>query len=411
MIRERHIFERYSKRDEYGKRMLMAYAVDIHYIEQGVKKHYTKNFALKNYMSRNDALRDAIVHRDKIEPVIKRKAMFGAEEKELYTVDELFSMVPKYFTRAKNTYKKNGKVYTTYIKPRYGEVLITDITTADVQSTLQEVASRCTQQQVRNVKTDWHRIYQVALQKELPVRDLTQIIDTPISNKVSERSMGEQNITEEDFQKYCSFMSTYGNYMPDQKDKIYNRDIILLMLRLMRITGMRPQEAKALRRSDITFSQVDAIDEKTNESVTADVVWISVLRSIGSSFTEELTEKHTKTPQSMRILPVFHEGIAIVKEALEYSRNDLIFADYDGNPFSTDYLSNYLSLVSKKCGIKVYAGLMRKAFSADNYRMKTNPAAIKKLMGHKNENMSANWYATAASDEVIEAMYNREYKK
>jgi len=69
-----------------------------------------------------------------------------------------------------------------------------------------------------------------------------------------------------------------------------------------------------------------------------------------------------------------------------------------------------LNRVSKACGIKVYAGLMRKSFSADNYRVKVNPAAIKHMMGHKNENMSVNWYATPAGDEVLEAMYNRKYK-
>ena len=408
MIKEKNIFERYSKKD--GNRILTAYTVDFHYTEQGVKKHYTKDFSLNNYFSKNAALRDAIAHRDRMAPVIKRKKMFGASEKELYTVDELFSMIPKYFTRVQGTYTKNNKVYRFYIKKRYADVLITDITTEDVQSTLQEVASRCTQQQVRNVKTDWHRIFQVAMQKDLPVKDLTQIIDTPVSNKVSQRSQKEQNISEEDFQKFCTAMSRYGNYLPDNLELIYNRDIMLHLLKLMRVTGLRPQEAKALHRSDIDFDTVQVVDDKTNEVKEVPVAWVSVVRSIGSTFTEKLTEKRTKTPQSMRILPVFREGIDVIKDALAYSTNDLIFADYQGNPISSDALSDYLNRVSKACGIKVYAGLMRKSFSADNYRVKVNPAAIKHMMGHKNENMSVNWYATPAGDEVLEAMYNRKYK-
>jgi hypothetical protein len=96
---------------------------------------------------------------------------------------------------------------------------------------------------------------------------------------------------------------------------------------------------------------------------------------------------------------------------LAYSQNELIFADYYGIPFSSDFLSDYLYRVSKACGIKVYAGLMRKAFASDNYAAGTNPAAIKKMIGHKNEDMSVNWYASAGDAQIVYAMMHRKYKK
>ena len=40
-----------------------------------------------------------------------------------------------------------------------------------------------------------------------------------------------------------------------------------------------------------------------------------------------------------------------------------------------------------------------------------NPAITKKLMGHKNEDMSLNAYASASDKDVFEAMMNRKYKQ
>ena len=62
-------------------------------------------------------------------------------------------------------------------------------------------------------------------------------------------------------------------------------------------------------------------------------------------------------------------------------------------------------------GIKVYALLMRNAFSADLYANGVNPAVTKKLMGHKNEEMSLNAYASASDEDAFEVMMNRKYKQ
>ena len=412
MIKERAISERFSKteKDKNGDPLLKAYMVSLYYRDQGVKKHYTKDFPVERYLNKTSAFKDAVAHRNQMEPVLARKSLIMPGEKEMYTVGDLFDMTPDYFPRTKGTCKKNNKIYDKYIKP-LADRNIEDIELVDVQETLKSCASQCVQQQVRNVKTDWHRIFQVAIIKKLPVTDWTQVIDTPISNKVTQRSVSEQNITEEDFQKFCEFMSNYGGYLPWDDEKIYNRDILLLLLKFMRITGMRPQEAKAIRRNDIEFKKLQYTDPETKKTIDVEMAKVAVVRSIGSSLTETLTEKQTKTQQSKRVLPLFYEGVDILKEALAYSKYDLLFSDFNGEPFHTDYVSDYLYRVSKACGIKVYAGLMRKSFSADNYSHGTNPAAIKKMMGHKNENMSVNWYATASDMEILQAMMNRKYKE
>jgi len=91
-----------------------------------------------------------------------------------------------------------------------------------------------------------------------------------------------------------------------------------------------------------------------------------------------MTEKQTKTLPFRRVLPVFDAGVDIIKQALEYFVYDMIFADYDRNPFHSDCISDFLYRVSKVCGIRVDAGLIRKSFSADNCANGTTPAAIRR---------------------------------
>lgn len=47
----------------------------------------------------------------------------------------------------------------------------------------------------------------------------------------------------------------------------------------------------------------------------------------------------------------------------------------------------------------------------DLYRRGANPAAIKRLMGHKNKDMSLNSYATAGKEDLLETTKNRKFKK
>ena len=122
-------------------------------------------------------------------------------------------------------------------------------------------------------------------------------------------------------------------------------------------------------------------------------------------------EVSTKTLQSVRDVPVGECGVKLLEEILEYSKNDLVSADYRGNAISTSDYSDYLNRVSKSCGIKVYSTIMRKSYSSDLYAQGVNPAVIKKLMGHKHEDMSLNAYASAKNDDLISASTNRQYKQ
>ncbi len=117
------------------------------------------------------------------------------------TVDELWKEVPVHFPVTIGSQTKNNKVYKKHIQPLYGSKDIRDITQLDVQQT------------VRNVKTDWHRIFQVAQINKIAVMDLTTLVKTPEAMKTTERSVREENITAEDFDSFISFMNEYGGFI------------------------------------------------------------------------------------------------------------------------------------------------------------------------------------------------------
>ena len=257
------------------------------------------------------------------------------------------------------------------------------------------------------MKTVWHKTFTVAIEKDIVTKDLTQFIKAPKGEHITKRQQSEENITEADFQRFCAAMEEYGHYLPHEMKKIYNRTIMLMMLKLERITGIRGQEVRAIHRNAITFENSETADGQMVEKAK-----LRIVVSIGSTYTEKLTVKHTKTKKSARIMPVYGEGVQLLRDALNYSKHDLLFVKYDGTPFSTDEYFDYLYRVSRSCGIKVYSTLMRKSFSSDLLGGNVDPESVKELMGHETINMSL-YYASSTQERLNESMKSREslYKK
>ncbi len=400
MRKEKYIVEKTSTaKGKTGE--ISSFNVNIPYESGGIKNRYFKMFRVKDYTSSGAALKAAIKDRDQALVMIENQKMQGITNSR-YTVEELFNQISIYYDRRKKTYLQYEKVYHKYIKPEYGEYDIRKVKESDILSTLKRCADSCGQNHVNKVKSIWHKIYSIAIRKGASVNDLTLFIETPKSDNITERSVTEQNITESDFEAFCEALSEYGHYLPQEKARIYDRTMILYMLKLMRITGIRPQEVKALTRDCIELFETENGEENA-------VLYIR--RSVGSNRNEDLVIRDTKTPESKRSIPLDSNGAKLLHEIFEYSKYDLIFAHYDGTLFDVNDLSDYLYRVSKKCGIKVYAYLMRKSYSSDLYREDVSPAVIKKLMGHKGELMSLRAYATASDEEVVKASYNRKYKQ
>lgn len=411
MIKEKYIEVRKSTRTGHENE-INAFAVYIPLPDGG---KYYKNFKVRDYKTENAYLKAAIKDRDiHLAELLKGELV---SKNSVPTVDQLYAKVPALRPRRLETYHKYDKIYERWIKPKYGNKKITDIKKSDVAGVLMDATKTCGYKHISDIKTVWKYIFSVAIDDlDLKIKDCSKV-EMPPCDKVTERSLSEQNISQKDFESFCSLLSEYGHYLPKEEDKIYFRTIVLMILLTNRILGLRPMEIKALKRNDIQFMLLHYLDAEAGEERTVNGVRVTVNKAIGSTTNELLTVRSPKNAHTSRYAYGGEDCAELFRQAMEYSKYDLIFADYNGNPIAADTLSDYIYRV-KKAWYKqtgntadVYMEVTRKSFSADNYENAVNPATIKKLMGHATEDMSLNWYASSSNQDAINAALNRKYKK
>ena len=166
---------------------------------------------------------------------------------------------------------------------------------------------------------------------------------------------------------------------------------IRFMLLIMYYTGCRPSEALALCRNDIDLNQG----------------YIHINHAIGSDEESTRTITRTKTPESIRIIPIADDLRPILEELIEYSSSEPLLLSKDGKPYEINYVSDYIHRISKKCGIPFNAYMLRHLFSTDLFKKGINPIVIRDLMGHSSAQMSSD-YATSDDDDKIQALNNRK---
>ena len=241
-MKEKYIETRFSKRKgEEGR--VNAYLV--HLKVNG--KSYCETFKVSDYKNAVSCLKAAKKKRD--EKLVELREKPEEVVVKDYTVQQVYDEFPRYFKLSKQSYSKYDKAYNKYIKRNNAKKLITEVGSADVLDSLAECAEKCVQTHVNHLKTVWHRIFQTAIQMGLKVTDWTTVIQTPKSDNISERKLREQNLTQEQFEGFMSFMAQYGHYADDDEKAIYNRTIMCYCLNLMRITGMRHRSVRQLSAS------------------------------------------------------------------------------------------------------------------------------------------------------------------
>lgn len=398
--KEKYIVKRYSTAKN-GKKILSDFQVLIHYKDaSGKRKSVSRRFYIKDFKTPALAMKHAAEWRDDTLVELRKKGEAQKNLIETKTVDQVNKEVEKYYLRSKSTMIKNAKLYRKYIKPNYGNRLIGEIKPGDISENLNLCAETCCSTHVGNLKSAWRYIFATAIQMGLVQNNIVDIVRSPKNNHTSERSQKEQNITQEQFEKYCEAFERYGHYAHDDVEKIYNRNMCLNLIKLLRVTGLRSQEARALSKDNIRIE----IDEDGVKSGR-----IFVTSSIGSSATQLNIVKNTKTPQSRRVIPLFGQDVDLLEKIIADAKGESLFEKWNGEKLTSTELADYMNRVSKACGIKVYATLLRKSFAADLYNDKISPVTIRRLMGHATENMSLNWYATISDDEVIKTMKKRRY--
>ena len=376
-MKEKFISLKQGKRGEY-------FQVSVNYTDRHGNRTTRSlgQFYVKDYGDKKTALKQAIKARDK---ALKEIEISAFEYHDL-TVDDCFQASLSLFNLSAKTKRWHILVYEQMMDEFLKYMPITKVTTEDVVKNMNAFADTHSKDGISRCRTVWHQIFQTAQMKEIPVIDRTMAIKAPRS-KVPTKPR-ETACTYEDVMVTLENLETYGDTPVAQRRAMHLHDIILVMF----YTGMRPQEALALAKSEINFD-----DEL-----------ITVYQSVGSTHNKTRQLVTTKTDGSLRQIPIAKEIIPLLHDLCDHAKKDLLFTDRDGKPYEIGDLDIVLINMRKARNLpRVTLYMCRHLFATDVYGMAQNKKAAQRLMGHKSESMTL-YYLNDDSKEKYSLVQNRK---
>lgn len=366
MIDNSGIYERKSKAG-------ISLQIILRYGKGKDRKSFTKTIKVSDYPDKKSAYVVARMIRDKARIDISAgKALDNTVpnvkwffEKEL----ELSGLSIKTKTKHRVLYK--------YSIAQFEDVPLNKIKTSDIQQSIVEFAENHSNDSIQRLISVWRAIYHAALMLEYEITDKTIALKNVKSKIVSIPRSTATDV--ETFNLFCDELLKYNS-----KDGVpcKRSQDIWYMLQIMRWTGCRTAEVLALNWDDF-----DA-ENKT----------LYINKSVGSTGTETRKIITTKTVESIRYVPCTDELIVILNSLRDYSSSSPMIIEQDGKPYEINDVSNHIMLVSKKCGIKFNAYMLRHLFSTTLYREGVNQAVIRDLMGHTSSSMTLGYANTSEED-------------
>ena len=378
MKKEKYIIERKNKRNHY----LQVYInfKDI----SGNKQIYSRNINVADYVSPKDAMQAAIIIRDNA----LREINTGTLIKHVPTVGELYHQTKNLFNNSVKTWKRHETTYKNSIK-KYENREITSIKPIDVQESINDSINSYSLEATQRVLSLWRQIYKAAAMNDILVADKTVAVTIPKS-KTPARQQKKVLISDEDFKQFVEYLEETSKYVRDPIGR-FRRTRIIYMLKIMFYTGIRPSECFALTKSDINLI--------TNE--------ITINKAIGSTTTKTRQVISTKTTQSIRTVPISDNLKPLLLKMFDEIKEEHLFYDYDGLPFETSFLSQFISRISNRIGIKFNMYMLRHRMATDLIQSNTSARTVQDILGHASYKQSVG-YARSSDEDRKTAIDNRK---
>ena len=370
---ERYITERISKKGTHSFEICIRH-------KSG--QTFRKSILVTDFNTPKEAMQFAKQLRDeKLSQMNK-----GLTVKTVYTVHDLYEKSFELLPVRIKTKDRHSAFYNKGIKD-YGDIAITDIKSADIQTSINEYAKTHTKRQTQGLLSIWKRIYKASALLEIAVFDRTIGITIP---ECWEGNPRPKTISPKDLQ---IFLDALWDYNAASITGSYYCHAIYYGIQIMRYCGLRPAETFGLLKTDINL-------------ITRT---ISINKAIHSTQESRLDYGKTKTMQSVRNVPIPDALVPILKECMEWSRNDILLADFQGNLIPIDEIDCTIAHIRKKRKTPYFTMYMlRHGFSTDLFKDGTNPAVIRDLMGHVSSTMSLD-YAVSSEEDRVSAINNRKF--
>ena len=371
-----------AKKQKYIRERENCYEINISAFDQ----KYNERVAFKKFNGdKKAALQYALSVRD--QKLIDMRAGYttanNATVKSLF--DQSFELIPENW----NTERYLRTVYRQCLA-MFDNTKIEKIKAEDIQRSLNEYAKTHSENCVKKLKTVWKRIYNAAAKKGIRIYNQAEVVDVP-KNCVYKPKKSNQ-ISKQDYEIFMDFLWTYEG---KTEQETYRNKIVYYAIRTMEFTGMRPSECYALKRSDINL---------ITDEITVD-------KALHGTKDGKGEVGRTKTESSIRTIPISQALKHILKEILEFSRNDYLFSDYYGNLITSNKQTALVRKVSKKCDVEFRQYIARHDFSKKSLEAGVAPHVLRDLMGHTSSSMSI-YYADSTPEsrrKAIEKINEKEY--
>ena len=320
-------------------------------------KTITRSFSEKTYGGAKVAFDTAVVFRNKTLTDIANNTVLKAQN---MTVNDVFENYLEITTDSFSTKNKHRKLYNKYINTK--DIPIQELTKADIIADLNALASQCSDDTIARVYSIYRNdIVLNALNNEFINRDLLAGVKKPKSRVLTQK---KSTVTDRDTILEVERLLLASHCNP------YNVKMIVYLIEVLYYTGMRPAEAEALTRDDITRD------------------YISITKQLGSDSEEKNVVTKCKTETSVRKVPI-HPGLRpILQDLLDYSRYNELFKKDDGQYIDSSFVGTMLRNVLMGTGIKFNLYMLRHNMATQLVTHGTDSKTTMELLGHKQYNMS-----------------------
>jgi len=327
----------------------------------------TKSFNEKDYPTTKIAFESAVNYRNRVQYELANADFL---QKSNATVNDMFEYYLEHTVDAYKTKDYHQKLYNKYIMHK--DTKIQQLTKAMVIEDLNKMVTIASDDTIGRVFCIYRDdIVESALLQDILAKDVTAGIRRPKSHVIStKRSVTTDRET----------LLKVEELIHKSVSSHYDAFVIVCLLETLYYTGMRPAEAEVLTKADIHRD------------------FISVTKELGSSLEEQFVVRRTKTPDSIRNVPIHQNLKPILKELLDEAKTDNIFAREDGSYMNSTWVGNIIRRLCKKEGIEFNMYRLRHNMASSLVTNKVDSITTMEILGHAHYDMSL--YYANSNDEL-----------
>ncbi|HEY4398905.1 MAG TPA: tyrosine-type recombinase/integrase [Lactobacillaceae bacterium] len=279
---------------------------------------------------------------------------------------------------ANSTLKQTLTIFKNHILKKFATRSITDLSVDELQDYINDLSDKYSAQS-KKIYTYFNQLMNYASNRDFISKNPFNQVEIGAKNKRKQSDEVAKTLDAEHFKAWIEALDTHIDEIGFQ---------IYTALRLISVTGMRPQELVGLQWHDIDFDTGELLIRR---------------RIIRGEYGEEPlpgTKNGTTRQISIR-----DDMISIIKEWYAQSAytkpTDYMFSS-DGKFFSPQRPNKWLKKYSPKWGLsfvdekfRVYS--LRHTFATLALESKNSPRAVADHLGHTDANMTLNTYAKSTN--------------